>query len=97
MLWFAIGMVATLIGSAIKKRRTTAAALISQEADQRGGMVPPGERQARIEASEALLNAKGYRLKTKNPGWAVIEPLGGQCRITTLDELEQYASSRKAT
>ncbi len=52
-------------------------------------------RQERINNAEALLRSKGHKPKVKSSGWLVIEPLGGWQKISTLEELEQYANSRE--
>ncbi|HHZ94359.1 MAG TPA: hypothetical protein EYN67_02110 [Flavobacteriales bacterium] len=41
-----------------------------------------------------MLNEKGYKVVSRGSGWRVIEPMGGWVKITSSEELNEYAASR---
>ncbi|MCI0561966.1 MAG: zinc ribbon domain-containing protein [Nitrososphaera sp.] len=43
-----------------------------------------------------VLIKRGYKVKKKARGWEIREPLGGRKNIQTIEELQEYANSRKA-
>ena len=77
------------------KDETEISEAVAEEADYQRRNTSAIDRQKRINAAEAVLRSKKYRLKTRGSGWVVNEPLGGQQLINTLEELEQYAASRE--
>ena len=76
----------------IKDESEIAKEVAEQEEYQRKN-APVVERQKRVDEADSLLRSKGYKLVPAGSGWVVKEPLGGRQRISTLDELEQYAKS----
>lgn len=53
------------------------------------------EREIRLKICASTLAKKGYQLSQSGNGWLVNEPLGGKQKLNTLEELEQYANSRR--
>ena len=51
-------------------------------------------QQRKLSVLKNVLASKGYVLNVKGSGWSVSEPLGGQQRIATIEDLEEYANSR---
>lgn len=53
------------------------------------------EETKKANESIEILKEKGYQTLKKVYGWQIIEPLGGRQKITTANELYEYAISRK--
>ncbi|WOJ93686.1 hypothetical protein R0135_00620 [Congregibacter variabilis] len=85
----------------LKDESEMAEAIAEQEEHQRRQEewqrknAPIIERKKRVDAAEAILRSKGYKLVSKGTFWVIKEPAGGRQRIGSLAELEEYAISRK--
>jgi hypothetical protein len=65
--------------------------------EQRSRKQQEREHQASIKSEEAkeILQEKGYVVRKMDFEWIIIEPLGGRQKISTAEELYQYALSRE--
>ncbi len=52
------------------------------------------ELQALTERDVGALQRSGYRMRTGNEAWTILEPAGGQKKIDNLHKLYQYAAER---
>jgi hypothetical protein len=80
---------------AIKEQEAKEAQQRNQAQMARDQQVREREASIKLEEAKTLLKEKGYEVRQMDFGCLIIEPLGGRKKISTADELYQYAVSRE--
>ena len=68
------------------------------EVEEKGGQEPSEIKNdsEKVEIAKEILREKGYKISDRYKHWLVFEPLGGRHKVSTAEELLQYAYSRSA-